>query len=170
MKSRSWSIFRHAQVYERAARLLNAAGTSDPALLLPSMVNAALSLELYFKSLYVLDRGAEFKVKGRHSHDFAALFEELQEPTKEHLLAQFNTALSARNTNDIRMVESSLNMVVPQDLKENLVQWASIFVDLRYAYDFIETYKGEQKTMMFFPEIRDSVYNAIIGRESTWKS
>ena len=59
MKSRARSIFGHAQVYERAARLLNTAGTSDPAMLLPSMVNAALSLELYFKSLYVLDRGAE---------------------------------------------------------------------------------------------------------------
>ena len=62
MKSRARSIFDHAQVYERAARLLNTAGTSDPAMLLPSMVNAALSLELYFKSLYVIDRGAEFKV------------------------------------------------------------------------------------------------------------
>jgi len=138
-------------------------------MLLPSMVNAALSLELYFKSLYVLDRGVEFKVKGKHSHDFAALFEELQEPTKRHLLAQFNTALSARDTNDIRMIERSLKMLVPRDLKTNLVQWASLFVDLRYTYEFIEKYKGEQKTMMFFPEIRDSVYNTIIDRESTWK-
>ncbi|MDE1890453.1 MAG: hypothetical protein KGJ87_07560 [Planctomycetota bacterium] len=124
-------------------------------------------MELYFKSLYALDRGAEFKVKGRHSHDFAALFEELHEPTKQH---KFNTAISARATDDIRMIESTLKMVVPRDLKANLNQWASLFTDLRYAGYFIEKNKGVQKTMMFFPEIRDSVYNTIIERESTWKS
>ena len=170
MKSLARSIFGNAQVYDRAARLLNTAGASDPAMLLPSIVNAALSLELYFKSLYALDRGAEFKVKGRHSHDFAALFEELHEPTKQHLLTKFNTAISARATDDIRMIESTLKMVVPRDLKTNLIQWASFFTDLRYADYFIEKNKGVQKTMMFFPEIRDSVYNTIIERESTWKS
>jgi hypothetical protein len=170
MKSRARSIFGNAQVYDRAARLLNTAGASDLAMLLPSMVNAALSLELYFKSLYALDRGAEFKVKGKHSHDFATLFEELHEPTKQHLLAKFNAAISARATDDIRMIESTLKMVVPRDLKTNLIQWASLFTDLRYAYYFIEKNKGMQKTMMFFPEIRDSVYNTIIEHESTWKS
>jgi len=170
MKFLARSIFSNAQVYDKAARLLNAAGASDPALLLPSMVNAALSLELYFKSLYVLDHGSEFKVKGRHSHDFAALFEELHEPTKQHLLAKFNTAISARATDDIRMIESTLKITVPRDFKTNLIQWASLFTDLRYAYYFIEKNKGVQKTMIFFPEIRDSVYNTTIERESTWKS
>ena len=168
MKTLARSIFNNGQVYERAARLLNAAGTSDPAMLLPSMVNAALSLELYFKSLYILDRGVEFKVRGRHSHDFAALFEELHGPTKQHLVDQFNAALSARETNDIRAMERTFKWAVPKDLKTNLIQWASLFVDLRYAHHFIVKYQGKQKTMMFFPEIRNSVYNTIINRESTW--
>lgn len=154
MKSRAQSIFAHAQVYERAARLLNTAVSNDPAMLLPSMVNAALSLELYFKSLYILDHSAEFKVNGKPSHHFAVLFEELHEPTKQQLLAQFNTALSARDNSDIRMFESAHNIVVPKDLKMNLVQWASLFTDLRYAYEFIDKNKGKPKTMMFFPEIR----------------
>ena len=169
MNSRAQAIFDHAQVYERAARLLNMAGVSDPALLLPSMVNAALSLELYFKALYVLDHGVEFKVNGRHSHDFVALFERLHEKTKEHLLARFNTALSARDATDIDMLERSMKVVVPRDLQTNLAEWASIFVDLRYAYDFIDKHKGNQRTMMFFPEIRDAVHSAIIDHESTRK-
>ena len=151
MKSRARSIFGNAQVYDRAARLLNTAGASDPAMLLPSIVNAALSLELYFKSLYALDRGAEFKVKGRHSHDFAALFEELHEPTKQHLLTKFNTAISARATDDIRMIESTLKMVVPRDLKTNLIQWASFFTDLRYADYFIEKKQRGAKDYDVFP-------------------
>lgn len=170
MKSRARSIFGNAQVYDRAASLLNTAGANDPAMLLPSIVNAALSLELYFKSLYILDRSAEFKVKGRHSHDFSALFKELHEPTKQHLLTKFNASISARATDDIRIIESTLKMAVPIDLETNLIQWASLFTDLRYADYFIVKNKGVQKTMMFFPEIRDSVYNTIIECESTWKS
>jgi hypothetical protein len=170
MKSRARSIFDNAQVYDRAAHLLNAAGSSDPAMLLPSTVNAALSLELYFKSLYILDHGAEFKVNGKHSHHFAILFEELKEPTKQQLLSKFKTALAIMDAKYIPSAESSLKMVVPKDLKTNLVQWANVFVDLRYAHTFVEKNKGKPKTMMFFPQIRDSVYNTIIDRESTWKS
>ena len=140
MKSRARSMFDHAQVYERAARLLNASGASDPAMLLPSMVNAALSLELYCKALHILDRGNEFKVKGRHSHDFAALFENLTEQTKQSLLSQFSTELSVRNNTDIRALEESMNIVVSKDLKTNLSHWASVFVDVRYAFDFIDNY------------------------------
>ena len=169
MKSRAQSIFSHAQIYGRAAYLLNTAGASDPAMLLPSTVNAALSLELYFKSLYILDHGTEFKVNGKPSHHFAILFEELQEPTKRQLLDQFNMALSSRNNNDILILKSSFNMVAPRDMKTNLVQWANVFVDLRYAYEFTEKNKGKPKSMMFFPEIRDSVHNTIIAREPTWK-
>jgi hypothetical protein len=138
-------------------------------MLLPSIVNAALSLELYFKSLYILDHGADFKVNGKHSHHFALLFEELKVSTKQQLLDQFNSALSSRDNNDILMCKSSLNMIVPKDLKTNLVQWANVFVDLRYAYEFTEKNKGKPKTMMFFPEISDSVYKTIIDREPTWK-
>jgi len=98
------------------------------------------------------------------------LFEELKEPTKQQLLAQFKTALAAMDAKYIPSVESSLQMVVPKDLKTNLVQWANVFVDLRYAHEFVEKNKGKQKTMMFFPQIRDSVYNTIVERESTWKS
>ena len=170
MKSRARSIFDHAQVYERASHLLNAAGTSDLALLLPSQVNAALSLELYFKSLYILDHGADFKVNGKPSHHFAVLFEELKEPTKQQLVTHFKTALSALDAQYIPSVESSLKMVVPKDLKTNLVQWANVFVDLRYAYEFVEKNKGKPRSMIFFPQIRNSVYNTIIDREKTWQS
>ena len=101
MKSRARSIFGNAQVYEKASRILNAAGASDPAMLLPSNVNAALSLELYFKSLNILEHGVEFKINGKHSHHFAQLFQELKEPTRQQLIEKFKTAVSNMDPNEI---------------------------------------------------------------------
>src|SRR5207253_2028335 len=83
MKERARSVFRSAEMYSRAAVLLNTSG--NPTILLPSIVNAALSLELYFKSLYLLEHGADFKPRGRHSHDFHALYIELSASTRERL-------------------------------------------------------------------------------------
>ena len=129
---------------------------------------SALSFELYFKSLYILDHGIDFKENGKHSHNFAVLFEKLHMPTKLQLLDQFNVACAAMDSKCIPGVESSLKIVVPKDLKTNLVQWASVFTELRYAYELKA--KGKQKIMLFFPEIRNSVYNTIITREPAWVS
>lgn len=70
---------------------------------------------------------------------------------------------------DVGTIEQALNIVVPTDLKENLVQWASIFVDLRYVYKFVEKQQGTQRTMMFYPEISRILFQTIVGREPTWR-
>lgn len=170
MKSLARSIFDNAQVYERASRILNASGNHDLAMLLPSHVNAALSLELYFKSLNILEHGVEFKINGKHSHHFAQLFQGLKESTKQELNERFKSAVSRMDPDEIPRLESMLGGVVPKDLKTNLVEWAAIFTDLRYAHSFVEKYKGKKVTMAFYPQIVESVYSVIIDREPTWKS
>lgn len=170
MKSLAHSIFNNAQVYERASRILNASGNHDPSMLLPSNVNAALSLELYFKSLNILEHGVEFKINGKHSHHFAQLFQELKEPTKLQLSERFNSAVSRIDPNEIPRLESILGGVVPKDLKTNLVKWAAIFTELRYAHSFVEKYNGKKVAMAFYPQIVNSVCSVIIDREPAWKS
>lgn len=169
MNDRAHAIFRSAQMYERAARSLNAASSSDPSLLMPSVVNAALCLELYLKSVYVLDKQTEFKVRNRHSHDFFALFEQLPDSTRHQLSERFDGALAVRDMSDVNRLENSFQVVVARDLRANLANWATVFTELRYVYHFLERQTGQQKTMMFFPEIAASVAGVILDREPTWR-
>lgn len=168
MKDLARSIFGHAQVYERASRVLNAAGARDFSLLLPSNVNAALSLELYFKSLNIIEHGVEFKIKGKHSHHFGQLFLELSEETKTNLNKRFKVAISKMDPNEIPRIESAIGGVIPKDLKTNLIEWAALFTDLRYAYSFIEKYKGKRVAMAFYSQIVETVVGHILEREPGW--
>ncbi len=172
MKTRAKLVFGHAQVYERAARLLNQAGQKDFSMLLPCTVNSALSLELYFKSLHMIDRGSEFRVNGKLSHDFAFLFENLQDKTKQYLIDQFKAAMSARNNTDLHIFKTMHSIdIKPKDLKSHLVEYAKLFIDLRYPYEFTEKNQGKTNGLnVFFPEIRNSVYNTIINLEPAWKN
>lgn len=170
MKNLALSIFRNAQVYERASRVLNAAGAQDFSLLLPGNVNAALSLELYFKSLNILEHGVEFKIKGKHSHHFGQLFQELGDATKISLNERFKAAVSRIDPNEIPRLESAIGGVIPKDLKTNLVEWAALFTDLRYAHSFIEKYKGKRVAMAFYSQIVESVVGHILEREPGWAS
>jgi hypothetical protein len=163
-------IFGHAQVYEKACRVLNAAGAQEPSLLLPSSVNAALSLELYFKSLNIIEHGVEFKIKGRHSHHFGQLFQELSDETKTNLNERFKVAVSNMDPNEIAHLESAIGGVIPKDLKSNLIEWAAIFTELRYAQSFIEKNKGKRVAMAFYPQIVESVFGHITEREPSWVS
>lgn len=169
MNEKAHSIFQTAQMYAKAARFLNGISNNDPSMLLPSTINAALSLELYFKSLYVLERNADFKINGRHSHDFSVLFEELSESTKQSFTEGFNNALAVRDMNDVKIMESRFAILVPRDLKSNLVEWSTVFTGVRYVYDFVVKSKGTQKTMMFFPEIEAVAIAIILQREPTWQ-
>lgn len=160
MKERAKEIFRSAQMYATAAHRLNA----SPDTLMPSIVVAALSLELLFKTLYVLDKNAE----APHSHDFANIFEKLSDATKIELNDGFSTALGKRNMSDVEILETNFKVKIHRDLKNNLHEWSSVFTGLRYVYEFVSTAKT-QKTMMFFPEIYAVSTEIIYKREPTWR-
>lgn len=112
---------------------------------------------------------ADFKINGRHSHDFSVLFEELSESTKQSFTEGFNNALAVRDMNDVKIMESRFAILVPRDLKSNLVEWSTVFTGVRYVYDFVVKSKGTQKTMMFFPEIEAVAIAIILQREPTWQ-
>ncbi len=164
MKNMAHSMFKTADLYEQAARILNGV---FPSMGIPSTVIAALSLELYFKALYVLEFGKEFKLDGRHSHDFDALFEELPQETKQELMREFAARLAGRNMQDVRIFEQH-GVTVATDLKSNLKQWSTVFKDLRYVYEFTAKSGGKQDYWVFFPEIQSVVSRAIVKREPKW--
>ncbi|HUE92230.1 hypothetical protein [Pseudomonas sp.] len=169
MKERAKAVYGSALAYARAASALNAAARSDMSLLLPSMVNAALALELCLKALYEFETDMEFKVQGRYSHDFHALFKLLPNDTKSRINSHFANALASRDMRDIKVFEN-MQTVVSLNLERNLADWASIFTELRYAHQFVETHKDKQKTMLFFPEIMAAVSDSVSRPDRNWLS
>jgi hypothetical protein len=151
------SIFMNAKVYSRASRLLNERGVSEPSLLIPSMVNAALSLELYFKALYWLENNKDFKIDEKHSHDFSKIFDSLSDTLRNNIENNFRALLKNRDMKDVIIMEQMGRIVIPKTLKDNLDSWSQVFTKLRYVYEP----KGQQISMMFFPELEESIMIAL---------
>lgn len=157
MSDRAKAIFFNAKRYSKANYYLNLASLQNVDLFLPSLVNAALSLELYFKTLFYLENATDFKISGKHSHNFSCLFDELKISTQKELEQSFDGLIRSRSLLDIEKIEQASAVVIPRDLKSNLKSWSDVFVKVRYIYDF----SGQSLPMMFFPEIEESVLLAI---------
>jgi|SRR3989339_2204508 len=166
---RAQKIYQNACAYSKASYLLNAKAfvppLQDMELGLPSMVNAALALELYFKLLYYLEKGQDFKIKGRYSHDFFCLFEQLSYSTKQEIESTFDERIKNRDMSDAENLEKASSMRIPRDLKTNLSAWKDVFVNIRYIYDS----KGKGIPMMFFPEIEQSLLVSIYRLKPEWR-
>lgn len=151
-------MYQSAEVYSKAAKYLNSIGAQDMAMLLPSQVNASLSLELFFKSLYCFVYNKEFKINNKHSHDFHSLFLELPDNLQNLMNNEFKTLLTKRDMNDVENMEFHSKIKVPKELIPNLENWSSVFVKIRYFFD-----KPKNSiVMMFFPEIENIIKKAII--------
>jgi hypothetical protein len=157
MKDRAKAIFQTADAYSRSAILINSVVNNDPSQFLPSQVNAALALELYFKTLYYIEKQSDFKVKNKHSHDFHALFNELPVVIQAQLDCDFQAIMNGRDMRDADTLETKSKVKVPRDLAGNLKAWSEVFTKVRYAYDE----RSQGTSMMFFPEIERAVRNAI---------
>lgn len=166
MNDRAKFIFQTANAYAKAARRLNAESLKDGSMFLPSMANAALALELYFKSLYYLEHGKDFKVNGRYSHDFYSLFKELGSTAQCELQSEFQRVMQTRDMHDVLRLEAASGVPIPRDLAGNLEAWRDVFVGFRYIYDNM----GKVKTMMFFDEIEQVLLDAIRKRRREWQS
>jgi len=147
----------NARVYSRASRLLNQQSVSEPSLLIPSMVNAALSLELYFKALYWLENNKDFKIDGKHSHDFSKTFDSLSDTLRNNIENNFKILLKNRDMKDVTIMEQTAKIVIPKTIKDNLDSWSQVFTKLRYVYEP----KGRPISMMFFPELEESIMMAL---------
>jgi hypothetical protein len=165
MNDKPTAMFQNACSYSKAAGVLNelALGRQSSQrtrdLAVPSAVNAALALELFLKTLYFLERGEDFKIKGRHSHDFHALYCELEVQRRQKMEEFFAQRLSKRSMSDVGQMERVSSMPVPRDLVANLKTWKDVFVDCRYIHEP----PGKAISMFFFPEIEDSISGAILA-------
>ena len=68
-------------------------------------VNAALALELYFKSLYFIEQNSDFKVNGKNPHNFHALFNRLSQNVSDQLTHEFQEIIAARDMSDVDKID-----------------------------------------------------------------
>lgn len=159
---RAYSIYETAKAYSSAAKLLNYQGPSP--LLIPSMVNAALALELHFKSIYIIEHKNDFKINGKHSHDFHHLYNSLASETKKSIENEFNELINNRDMRDVDNLRKIPGITVSLDFKYNLKCWSNVFVKARYFFDK----KDIPTSMMFFQEIEKVLVNAIRKYQPSW--
>jgi hypothetical protein len=72
-------------------------------LVFPQSVCAALALELYFKTLYLLEKGVDFKNnKGKFSHDFHSLFGSLDKKTRDMVSFAFDKLIRQQDLSYVK--------------------------------------------------------------------
>jgi hypothetical protein len=144
------NIFNSANIYAKLYYLLNS--NTDRSQILPSNVMAALSLELYIKCIYYLEKGKDFLIKNRHSHDFHKAFLELNESTRSQIIDEYYLSLKTRDMTDIKTLEEYSKIKINTDFYPVLKEWSTIFVDVRYIYEIIN--KNKIINMVFYPELQ----------------
>lgn len=166
MIARAHEVFKGAAAYSAAATMLNTSGKLE--VMIPSCVNAALSLELYFKSLYILEKGVDFKINGRHSHNFLKIFDDLDLATKTALNNDFDAKIKAADMTPVHTLKKNSGLETPLTLRPNLEHWSGIFVNLRYLHDFIEDESAKVVHMAWFLDIEAAVRHVIFSRQPNW--
>ncbi|MEZ9860538.1 hypothetical protein CWO01_11000 [Vibrio splendidus] len=149
MNIRAKKILESAVDYMKAANVLNHSSLQHPQLLLPSQVNASLSLELYFKSLYQLVFEEDFKVKGNHSHDFYRIYKALPDDMLKRMNDNFDSLIKGRDNSDIKKLRSESKVNISLKLESLVQNWSGVFTKIRYVY---EDHNGSY-AMILFPEI-----------------
>jgi hypothetical protein len=105
-----------------------------------------------------------------YSHDiFSDIFDKLSDPVKAEFKDRFNKTLAGRDMTYVKILEMDFKLSIHRDLESNLRDWSGVFAGLRYVYEFTAKAK-QQKTMMFFPEIRTVVTQMIYSHEPTWRN
>lgn len=160
-------IAHAAKIYSDAAFKLNSSFNVGENLysLMPSQVLAALSLELYLKSIYYLEFGDDFKKDNKFSHDLESLFEKLKDSTKEFIMYKYNSIMQNRDMKDIRNLENAMNLQIDTSFLSMLNHWNGIFVNARYFYEN----KFANKMMLLFPELEDSLRSFILEKTDLGK-
>ena len=116
------SIYSAAGHFETAALRLVEGLTSEPGLILPWGVMSAFSVELYLKSLILIEKGDPGKI-----HDLWELFQKLHSDTRSDLSDAYDTKI--RNC-DIGHFRISKGHYI--DLENDLKMSAKAFAEMRY--------------------------------------
>jgi len=170
-KKNEQKMFDNARTFSKTAYFLNQVAlgpsrrTQDKDLCLPGSVCAALALELYYKTLHLLEKGVDFKVNGRHSHDFLLLYGLLNMETRQTIESTFFRLIEHRDMSDVQNFEKRTHISIPRDLAGNLSAWKDVFVKMRYTHEP----PGRNIPMFFFPEMEDSVLAPILSMRPAWR-
>jgi hypothetical protein len=151
-------IAQAAKIYSDAAFLLNQSvklGQDDLKALFPSQVLAALSLELYLKTIYSIEKGS-----GKFSHNLESIFGELEESTKIFIIDIYDELLKKRDMRDITNLGNALNIEIDISFTSMLKIWSEVFVNTRYFYEN----KIANKPMVLFPELETSLVSFILSK------
>lgn len=151
-------IAHAAKIYSDAAYLLNQSvklDQDDLKSLFPSQVLAALSLELYIKTIYFIE-----KSNSKFSHNLEGMFNEFEESTRIFIINKYNELMKKRDMKDIENLGNALNMHIDTSFVSMLKIWSEVFVNTRYFYEN----KIANKPMVLFPELESSLVSFILEK------
>lgn len=170
MKLKAKGLFDGGEMYAKSARVL-----SNNGMFIPGVVNGALALELYFKSLYILDFSKEFKQNDRHSHNFLALFDQLPALTQTQLIREFDNEIAEMDQVNLKADNKIFKQMAGVDVsiafRANLIQWHDVFVNLRYLHEFtedIKVKKSAKRHWTFLDQIERAVRRTVFDKEPAW--
>jgi len=132
-----------------------------------AIIFGGLALEIYFKSLYYLIHGKDFKVDGRMSHDFLALFDSLDDGTQKRLSSYFSSALMERDFFQREHNRRSIGETPSLNLRENIRVWSPVFVKWRYTHEAAWA-DGSAKSLLFIQSMEAAIRSEMISRDAAF--
>lgn len=150
-------MFNIALIYRKISYELNQ--NKDISMIIPSQVNAALTLEIYLKIIYIHENN---KYKFKKTHKLDVLFNELNCTTKNSIKFDFREILKNRDMSDVNILKNEMKKRNPLysisiNLEDLLKEWGRVFVEARYWYEL----EGKELNMVMFPEIDDVLRSYI---------
>ena len=147
------TIFLQAKRFEDSAELLFKFGISDPnKYLIPAWVMAAFSLELYLKSILQYEKGTIKK-----THSIKALFNELNEDTKDKIKINFKADIIKNPPRNIKELEEQSGIKISNDFDNVLSDISSLFIDFRYIFE----QKNETKSFVYIENLRNIITERV---------
>lgn len=121
------SILMQADRFHHAALCLN----SDSLLLIPSWMNGALALELYYKCLHQILYG-----KVPHTHQlYTGIYKKLPTEIQEHIKSNFNNEVGKRPKESLNHLENHDEIPFSRDLEFTLREAEKVFIGARYIFE-----------------------------------
>ena len=156
-------ILNNAMLYSSAAWILgrnsSGLGYQERCNRIPSQVMAAFSLELYFKALFYILNGEDFRSNNRRSHNISKIFNSLENSLQQKMESDFDLILQRNKLPDSWPLKKKIKNSIPRDLKSNLKARNKILNSFRHPYDLEN--ENDLLQIWFSREIEEVVKDTI---------
>jgi hypothetical protein len=156
-------ILNNARLYSSAAWILSrnssGLGGQERCNLIPSQVMAAFSLELYFKALFYILNGKDFRSNNRRSHDISKIFNSLEYSLQQKMINDFDLILRSEKLPNSWHLKKEVKRAIPLNLESNLKVRSKILTRFRHPYE-VEN-ENNLLQIWFSREIEDVVKKTI---------